>query len=141
MSTDIEERAYHELCAYTLTLGDATFIHQHVVDAFAAQRAHEHSKPISVAFSVLGLYLHVEKHWSGRQVQRAHMAMARRKHDWPVFTLPVDRGAITSVEVMAMPAGERRNAAIHAWCASVWKAYEGNREQVVRMLAEHGIQP
>jgi hypothetical protein len=35
----VEEDAYHELCAYTLQRGDAAFIHQHVVDAFAAQRA------------------------------------------------------------------------------------------------------
>jgi len=35
----LEENAYHRLCAYTLQRGDATFIHQHVVDAFAAQRA------------------------------------------------------------------------------------------------------
>jgi hypothetical protein len=52
--------AYHELCGYTLTHGDAAFIHQHVVDAFAAQHADAHSKPIGITFALAGLYLHLE---------------------------------------------------------------------------------
>ena len=51
------EAAYHELCYYTLTLGDPAFIHQHVVDAFAAQQADEQTKPIKVTFALVGLYL------------------------------------------------------------------------------------
>jgi len=43
MSADVD--AYHELCAYTLSLGDAEFIHQHVVDAFAAQDATPSTRP------------------------------------------------------------------------------------------------
>lgn len=47
-----EEDAYHEVCAYTLTRGDPTFIHQHVVDAWAAQNAGPKSKPIGVFFAL-----------------------------------------------------------------------------------------
>ena len=94
MTTNSEQDAYHELCGYTLGRGDAFFIHQHVVDAFAAQHADARSKPVSVAFALIGLYLHVEKQWSGRQVQRAHMALARHRRSWPVFSLPADRGSI-----------------------------------------------
>lgn len=32
-----EQETYNELCYYTLSHGDSSFIHQHVVDAFAAQ--------------------------------------------------------------------------------------------------------
>jgi len=46
--------AYNELAYYTLSHADPSFIHQHIVDAFAAQNADEHSKPISVAFALLG---------------------------------------------------------------------------------------
>src|SRR5262249_34900967 len=69
----VEERDYHELCYYTLAHGDPSFIHQHVVDAFAAQNSGEHDKPIRLTFALVGLYLHVERGLSGRQVQRAHM--------------------------------------------------------------------
>ena len=71
--------AYHELSAYTQTHGDLTFIHQHVVDAWAAQHAVEAGKSIGLTFALAGLYLHLERGFSGRQVQRAHMEMGRRK--------------------------------------------------------------
>ena len=79
MSSDADEDLYHELCAYTLAHPSPAFIHQHVVDAFAAQRATEQTKPIGLTFALAGLYLHVEKGFSGKQVQRAHMDMGRRK--------------------------------------------------------------
>ena len=137
---DDEEQAYHEQCAYTLTLGDPEFIHQHVVDAYAAQRATDRTKPIAVVFSLLGLYLHVEHRWTGRQVQRAHMAMAREKRRWPVFVLPTDRGAIRAPDVLSKR-GAERNDAIHAWCAAVWMAFAENRGTIIRILDEHGIHP
>jgi hypothetical protein len=133
------EDAYNELCAYTLTHGDPAFIHQHVVDAYAAQRATSQSKPISVAFSLAGLYLHVEKGLSGRQVQRAHMQMARQKRPWPAFVLPEDRGAVTVVDVMAAPEGVQRDKAIDQWCASVWGAFAGNRGAVVEFLRKYHL--
>jgi hypothetical protein len=134
-----DEDAYHELCGYTLTHGDPSFIHQHVVDAFAAQHAVEGGKPIGITFALVGLYLHVEKHFTGREVQRAHMKMARQKHTWPAFTLPSSRGSITAVDVLAAPAGTERDRAIHEWCASVWEAFAEARPTVVELLRQHGI--
>jgi len=134
-----EQIAYHDLCAYTLTRGDATFMHQHVVDAFAAQHADEHSKPMGVIFALIGLYLSCEKGYSGRQVQRVHMLLARTKSTWPNLVLPADRGRSTAVHVMAAPAGAERDHAIHAWCASVWAALSPTRRTVTNFLHEHGI--
>ena len=135
----MEEDAYNSLCAYTLAHGDATFIHQHVVDAFAAQHADELSKPIGVTFALVGLYLLIEKHFSGRQVQLMHMRLAQRKHRWPTFDLPAERGTLTAVDVMAAREGPERDAAIMAWCASVWATHVGSREVVASLLREHGI--
>jgi len=134
-----ERDAYDELCAYTLTHGDASFIHQHVVDAFAAQNATDSSKPIGVAFALVGLYLHVEKGFSGRQVQRVHMEPARRKRDWPRFALPADRGNFTALDVMKIAEGIGRDRAIDSWCANVWTAFAAQRERVISLLNEHGI--
>jgi hypothetical protein len=74
-----EQDAYHELCAYTLADRDPAFIHQHVVDAFAVQHADARTKPIAVTFAPVGLYLHIEKGYSGKLVQRVHMDLAKRK--------------------------------------------------------------
>lgn len=133
------EEAYHELSAYTLAHGDPFFIHQLVVDAWAAQTADETSKPIGVVFSLAGLYLHVERGFTGREVQRAHMQLAKTKEAWPRFELPASRGSITPSDVMRAPAGPERDAAIHAWCASVWDACRGSRDAIVSLLERHGI--
>lgn len=135
-----EHDAYNELCAYTLTHGDPAFIHQHVLDAFAAQNATEASKPIAITFALIGLYLLVEKGFSGRQVQRVHTLLARRKRDWPRFTLPADRRDMTVLDVMKLAEGPERDRAIHHWCATVWAAFARERGQIMRLLDEHGIQ-
>jgi hypothetical protein len=104
-----------------------------LVDAFAAQTADDHTKPIRITFALIGLYLHVEKHFAGREVQRAHMFLARKRRVWPWFKLPRDRGSMTVADVIAVPAGSERDKAIHDWCASVWEAFHSSRESVVEL--------
>jgi hypothetical protein len=72
-ATDLD--AFHTLAFYTLAHPDPAFIHQHAVDAFAAQSADEETRPITLVFALVGLYLLMEKGYSGREVQRAHMRM------------------------------------------------------------------
>lgn len=134
-----EEQAYHEVSAYILTRGDETFIHQHVVDAWAAQNAHAASKPIGVFFALVGLYLHVERGFTGRQVQRAHMQLAKRPEPWPVGPLPADRGAVTAIDVLAAPEGAARDAMIDEWASSVWAAYADSHERVAELLRRRGV--
>jgi hypothetical protein len=134
-----EQEAYHELSAYTLSLGDRTFLHQHVVDAWAAQHASVESKPIGVFFALVGLYLHVERSFTGREVQRAHMQLARRKEPWPVGALPAARGNVTALDVLAAPEGAARDAMIELWARSVWEAHAESRELVIEVLRRRGI--
>ena len=130
-----EQEAYYELSYYTLAHRDPSFIHQHIVDAFTAQHANEQTKPIGLTFSLVGLYLLIERRYSGRQVQRAHTDLARHKqHDWPAFTLPHDRGSVTVFHVLATPEGPERDAAIHAWCRAVWKAFRDSHEKVEKYV-------
>jgi hypothetical protein len=128
---------YDELCAYTLSLHDAEFLHQLVVDAHTAQTATEASKPIALVFALLGLYLSVEKSISGRQIQRFHMQLANLGVRWTLPELPGDRGNLTAADVLAAAPGEARHRAIHAWCASVWQTYTPARSQIVELAAHH----
>ena len=132
-----EEERYHALCAYTLEHArrDPSFLHQHVVDAYAAQHAAPDSKPIGVAFSLIGLCLHVERGFTGKQVQQVHMRLAQRKRVWPSFPLPKDRGSMTCMDVLARPEGPQRNEAISAWCRSVWDAF-AEAQPSVRVLLD-----
>ncbi len=136
-----DEEAYNGLCAYTLdhALHDPSFIHQHVVDAYAAQHADERAKPIAITFALGGWSLHLETQFSGRRVQRVHMELARSKRQWPALALPAERGAVRAVDVMAAPPGPARDRAIDDWCASVWNAYAAGRETIMHLLTQHGI--
>ncbi len=133
------QNLYNELCYYTLAHSDPAFIHQHVVDAFGAQTADENTKPIKLTFALVGLYLHVEEQFTGRQVQLAHMKLGQEKQPWPNFFLPKERGAVTVAMVFAAPAGPERDAMIHRWCVSVWEAFRENRQAVSSLLIKHKI--
>jgi Family of unknown function (DUF5946) len=134
-----EYAAYELLQFYTLAHGSPEFIHQYVVDAWMAQHADARTKPIAITFALVGLYLHVERGFTGRQVQLAHVALARRKEAWSPFPLPDVRGRMTPTDVMAAPAGPERDHAIDAWCASVWAPYTASRATLVDLLTRRGI--
>ena len=127
---------YHELSYYTLAHPDPSFIHQHIVDAYTAQSANADTKPIAVAFSLIGLCLYVEDHLSGREVQRVHMKLARNRKAWPTFRLPQQRGTITVSDVVAVPPGVERDDMIRKWCMSVWDAWQESHAQVRALLQQ-----
>lgn len=137
-----ETDAYHALCAYTLPLGDPEFVHQHVVDAFAAQHADTDTKPVGLTMPLVGLFLRAERGASGKEVQRMHMKIARQQRGpWPTFTLPAERGAMTAADVLAATPGPERSRAIHSWAEAVWAAFtDDNRDAVVEFIRGHGIE-
>jgi hypothetical protein len=131
MPTD--EELFHELSFYTLAHGDPAFIHQYIVDAYAAQNATESSKPIGVVFGLIGLYLHVEKQYSGREVQRAHMQLAKRRKEWPRLKPPDAAAKIGVGDVLKAAPGAERDAMIHAWTAAVWESWRESRSIIVEL--------
>lgn len=131
---DSDQDLYDQLSYYTLSLRDPEFIHQYAVDAFAAQHADEFTKPITIAFALMGLCLHLEKQYTGRMVQLAHMELAKKNRPLPTFMLPVQRGSITVADVLCTEPGEERKSAINEWSASVWDAYKDSHAQVREWL-------
>jgi hypothetical protein len=136
-----ERQAYDELQCYTLAHGGREFIHQHVVDAWMAQHADQRTRPVGLTFALVGLFLHLERGFTGRQVQLAHMALGRQSRAWPAFGLPADRGAVTARDVLAASPGPERDRMIDEWCASVWAAFHDQRPAVEALLIRHGIVP
>jgi hypothetical protein len=137
LSDDSEEReAYEELSFYTLSHGDPTFIHQHIVDTFAAQHARPDSKPISVAFALIGLYLYIEKGFTGREVQKAHMRLAKKRRMSPTFPIPESQVDMTVHDVLQASAGLDRDAAIHRWAAAVWLAWSDSHTAISNLAQE-----
>ena len=128
MPSDLE--LFHELSFYTLAHPDPAFIHQLSVDAFTAQHAEETTKPMAVVFALLGLYLHIEKGFTGKQVQRAHMRLAKHRRQWPRLPLPRKQAGITVADVVRAAPGVARDAMIEQWCVSVWEVWQESRDPI-----------
>lgn len=127
---------FNQLSFYTLAHPDMLyFIHQHIVDAFQAQNADKNTKPIALIFSLTGLYLYLEKGYTGKEVQQAHLKLAQNKKEWKILELPEKRGIITVSDVLKSPAGEQRDKMIKEWCVSVWDAYR-NWYETIENLAQ-----
>lgn len=110
--------AYGEFSAEFITRAVPDFPYQHVVDAYAAQHAGGPSKPITTAFALIGLYLWLERGLSGREVQRAHMVLGRKKRIWPAFPPPAVPAPLTLQNVRG---GE---SSLREWGEAVWASWE-----------------
>ena len=125
----------HELSYYTLAHGDARFIHQHLVDAYGAQHVRQSRSTIGAAFALAGLYLAIERGFTGRQVQQAHIRMARTSSRWPRFDPPGDVGPLTVADVLAVERGPSRDEKLLTWCGAVWSAWSSAHGRVREMVA------
>lgn len=134
-----EEEAQVELTYYTLEHAqrDPRFIHQHAVDAWAAQKADKHSKPIQVAFALIGLHLYLTEGYSGTEVQMAHVLLAKQGVEWPPFEPPTERGEITVVDVVRAAPGLARDRMIGLWARSVWEAWRPVHVQIAALCRAH----
>lgn len=130
------QNQYHELAFYTLSLRDKEFIHQHFIDAYGAQNADDKTRPVALFFSLAGLYLLIEKKYSGRQVQKAHQTMASMTKDFIKLNLPQNRGEITIEQVLKEPPGPGRNLKIMEWCKSVWSAYSDQHSKIIAAVGK-----
>ncbi|CAM1346965.1 DUF5946 family protein [Tenacibaculum insulae] len=127
---------FNELSFYTLPHPDSVyFIHQLVVDAFTAQTANENTKRISLVFSLVGLYLLIEKNYTGREIQRAHTLLSNHKDFLPEIKLPSERGNITIIDVLNNKSN--RDKLIKEWCFSVWEQYKTNNMKKIKEYCEN----
>jgi Family of unknown function (DUF5946) len=131
------QRLCHELSLYTLSHGDTFFIHQVAVDAYAAQHAGPASKTITIAFALVGLCLLLERGYTGKAVQRAHMRFANRSKRWPSFDPPAHRGSVTVADVLRVVPGSERDTAIMRWATSVWTAWERAHPAVHTLIEQY----
>ena len=111
--TDLE-KAHDDILLYTLehAKNDPFFIHQLAVDAYTIQHSSGDTKRIVVAFALIGLYLFLEKGYTGKQVQDAHVKLTSLRNNWPEFSLVENRGDITVFDVLVKTPGIERDEEI-----------------------------
>jgi Family of unknown function (DUF5946) len=120
------------MAAYTLTHGDAAFVHQYLVDARYAQHAEPTKSNIGLAFSLIGLYLAVEKGFTGRQVQLAHMQLGKTKRVWPWFDPPKQIARVSILDVSRAEPGADRDQVLLDWCGAVWETWSSQAQHWTR---------
>ncbi len=144
-NTDLEDQLnasracrdlYHNLTYYTLSLGDFYFIHQLAVDAYTAQHFGENVKAIGITFALVGLYLVNERGYTGRQVQRAHMALTKKSKDWPSFASRLGKATLTVQDVVQAP-DEKKQEMLKRWHASVWEIWKSEQGTIAALLKKH----
>jgi hypothetical protein len=118
-----------------------------MVDTYGAQHAGEDAHSIRVAYSLVGLFLALERARDGLAVRRAHQRMGKPDHTWPSFDRPPDVGAITVLDVAE--AGIRADSvaghadAVGRWARSVWQAWSAQHRAAAalaeRLLGDAGL--
>ncbi|MGE0229742.1 MAG: DUF5946 family protein [Dehalococcoidia bacterium] len=78
------------------------------MEAHMASHLTAEMRPLAGAFLLLGLCLFVERGYSGKRVQLAHVQLAERRREWPRFGRPPESSAMTVLDVLAAPPGESR---------------------------------
>ena len=127
---------YNELSLYTLAHPDPRFLHQHIVDAYGASHVGPESKLILGSASLIGLYLFVEKGYTGKQVQNAHVELGNNMKEWPRFVLPKEKASITVLDALRAREGEERDRVIEEWARAVWDMWKSEHETVRASLGE-----
>jgi hypothetical protein len=121
---------FSDLSCYTVSKQDAAFIHQHAVDAYEAQHSGGKTRNITVAFGLIGLFLALERGFTGKQVQIAHMQIARVRKDWPRLDPPGHPAPITVLDVLLEKTDDGRDRMIREWMAAVWDSWSDRHEWV-----------
>jgi Family of unknown function (DUF5946) len=123
-----------ELYAYTLAHGSREFIHQYVVDAYAAQHVGADTKPIAMAAALIGLFLFCERGYTGRQVQQAHMKLGNKMKTWPLFEAPAEHSGLTVTKPLSVAPGAERDETIKRWARAVWEMWRERHLEVENLL-------
>ncbi|MFO7289894.1 MAG: DUF5946 family protein [Bacillota bacterium] len=132
---------YGELTANNMEEMDPFFHHQLCVDAHGAQHSGGPVKPITTVFAPVGLYLAVERGFYGRQVQIAHMKLAKKAGkgaEWTRLEPPERPGDSAVLDVMKGEPGRGRKEMIQKWAKAVWRSWAHQHDRI-RTLCEKWI--
>jgi hypothetical protein len=105
-----------------------------VVDSYAAQHSGPGVKTVTTVFALIGLYLVVERGYTGREVQQAHMVLARKRRQWPYFQPPDGKSAVTVSDVVKNLGADNYRELINGWAKSVWDLWSLEHEEIRFLL-------
>ena len=120
---------YSDLSCYTAARQDPTFIHQHSGGT---------TRNITVTFGLIGLYLALERGYTGKHVQRPHMQIIQVRRNWPRLEPPVHPAGITVGDVFGAGTDAEKDAMIRQWMTAVWES-RADRQGWMRGMTEEQL--
>lgn len=115
---------FNQLADRTFAFQHPDFHHQLSVDAYGAQHADGVSRNIITAYALIGLYLALEKNYTGRQVQHVHSIIP--KQSWEKLEPPATTGTLTVQDVLKATTEEELYAAMKKWAQAVWDSWSAH---------------
>jgi Family of unknown function (DUF5946) len=111
--------------------------HQMTVDAYGAQHPGSPTRPIRVAYSLVGLHLALDLGLSGTEVRNAHARMGKPTSTWPPFGRPEGFAAVTILDVARDGAWcdspEGHASAVLTWATAVWAWWQESHRDVEQL--------
>ena len=114
--------------------------HQTCVDAYLLQHVDVSTKPITLCFALNGLYLVLERGWTGLAAREAHQRLAETvpRGDWPSHEQPRDVGTMTVLHPAMASTPTEQAEAVERWGAIVWQAW-AHTHQVTRDMTDRQL--
>jgi hypothetical protein len=130
---------FHTLSGIHFDEADPAFIHQVAVDCYGAQHAGGQAKPIAAVFSLVGLCLHLEHGFTGKQVQSAHTALARAGKNWPLLPVPAAPYPVKVDSVVGCTTPSERTVQLKIWAQATWDAWRSEQMWVRSIIRLHRL--
>jgi hypothetical protein len=129
---------YTELVGATMSqAGRAAAVQQLSIDAYGAQHSGPGVAPITTVFSLLGLFLAVERDVPGYEVREAHQRLAALDARWPELARPERTGEVTVFDVALADDAEDHVRRAHEWARSVWADWAPWRPTIMELTERH----
>jgi hypothetical protein len=129
---------YTELVGATMSqAGRAAAVQQLSIDAYGAQHAGPGVAPITTVFSLLGLFLALERGVPGIEVRDAHQRLAALGLRWPELTRPERTGEVTVFDVALADDPDEHVRLAHEWARSVWLDWAPWHPTIVELAGRH----
>jgi hypothetical protein len=123
-----------EVAGYTAAhIGLLENWHQMCVDAYLCQHVGPGTKAISICFGLNGLYMMLERGFTGLQARAAHGYQAENFTAWPRFEPPPDVGPLTAVDVALAGSPEEHVDLVRRWGRQVWDAWSHAHEEIAAL--------
>ena len=111
------------------------FDHQYLVDIFCCETYAPETKPISIAFALVGLYLFLEKDFSWKLIQNFHKHLSKQNIILPQISIHIKNPEFLIEDMIKLPINERKQK-FKFRASQVRNIYSQDDKNNIKLLTE-----